>query len=95
MGSRKVWETVSERLIERKKVSRASIIMFLEKLRKQDILGYTDKTGKGGHRRIYYPLMSEKEFGKYLMEMLVHSMMKDFPVELKEVLESYRSSESA
>ena len=39
VGSRRVWETVSERLIERKKVSRASIIMFLEKLRKQGVLG--------------------------------------------------------
>jgi hypothetical protein len=29
VGSRKIWETVSKRLTEKKKISRASIIMFL------------------------------------------------------------------
>ena len=86
VGSRKIWETVSERLIERKKISRASIIMFLEKLRAQGVLGYKDATGKGGYRRIYFPLMHEKEFVKLLFKTLVKSMLTDFPEESLEVL---------
>lgn len=46
-GSREVWELVSDRLAERKTISRASIIISLEKVRKQGDLGYKDKTGKG------------------------------------------------
>ena len=84
VGSRKIWETVSERLIERKKVSRASIIMFLEKLRKQDILGNKEETGKGGYRRIYYPLMDEHDFLKHVVKTVVQSMMRDFPEESTE-----------
>lgn len=86
VGSRKIWETVSERLIERKKVSRASIIMFLEKLRKQGVLGKKDATGKGGYRRIYYPLMYEKRFVKFLLKTMVKSMQTDFPEEAGEAL---------
>lgn len=89
MGSRKVWETVSERLMERKKVSRASIIMFLEKMRKQRVLGNKDKTGKGSYRRIYYPMMDEKGYVKYLMKSVILSMMKDFPEESIEVLKEF------
>lgn len=89
VGSRKVWETVLERLTERKKVSRASIIMFLEKLRKQGILGNKGGTGKGGYRRIYYPLMDEKVFVKFLLKTILKSMQTDFPEETIEVLKEY------
>jgi predicted transcriptional regulator len=86
VGSRKILETVTERLTEKKKISRASIIMFLEKLRTQGVLGCKDATGKGGHRRIYFPLMHEKEFVKLLFKTLVKSMLTDFPEESLEVL---------
>ncbi len=79
VGSRRVWETVSERLTESKKISRASIIMFLEKLRKQEILGNKEATGKGGYRRIYYPLLDERGFVKLHFKTLVESMWTDFP----------------
>ncbi len=89
VDSRKVWETVSGQLIVRKKVSRASIIGFLEKLRKQGFLGHKDATGKGGYRRIYYPLMDEKGFVKFLLKTIVESMRTDFPEETIEVLKEF------
>ena len=60
--------------------------MFLEKLRKQGILGYKGGTGKGGYRRIYYPLMNEKGFVKLLLKTIVESMQTDFPEETMEVI---------
>jgi len=56
----------------------------------QDVLGWRDATGKGGHHKIYYPLMDEKEYLKYLIKTIVESLMRDFPEETKEVLEKYR-----
>ena len=60
--------------------------MFLEKLRKQGILGYKGGTGKGGYRRIYYPLMNKKGFVKLLLKTIVESMQTDFPEETMEVI---------
>jgi len=55
----------------------------------QGVLGYREGTGKGGHHRIYYPLMDEKGFKSYLLKTMVESMMRDFPEETKEALNEY------
>lgn len=93
VGSRNIWETVSERLTEKKKISRASIIMFLEKLRTQGVLGCKDETGKGGHRRIYYPLMDEIDFVKKLIINIIESFMEDYPRETMETLRFTNTTE--
>ena len=49
-----------------------------------------DETGKGGHRRIYYPLIDEKGFVKLLFKTLVKSMWTDFPEESIEVLKNIK-----
>ena len=67
-------------------ISRASIIFFMNRLVDQGVLGYRDGTGKGGHYKIYYPLMDEKGCLKYLIETMVESMMRDFPEETREYL---------
>jgi len=87
--SRVVWERVNEELDEGKSISRASIILFLEKMEEQGVLGSRDVTGKGGHHKIYYPLMDEKGYVKYLIKTMVESMMRDFPEETKEVKQTY------
>jgi len=85
-SSRAVWERVNEELGKGKSISRASIIVFLDKLEEQGVLDSRDATGKGGHHKIYYPLMDEKGYVKYLLKTMVESMMRDFPEETKEVL---------
>ena len=50
------------------------------------ILGFRDGTGKGGHHKIYYPLMDEKEYRTHIIKTIVESMMTDFPEETIEVL---------
>ena len=47
-NSRIVWEEVNRGLGEGKSISRASIIMFLDKVEEQGVLGSRDTTGKGG-----------------------------------------------
>ena len=84
-----VWERVSEGLGEGKSISRASIIVFLEKLEGQGVLGFRDATGKGGHHKVYYPLMDEKGYVKYLLKTMVESMMRDFPEETHETLKEF------
>jgi len=84
-----VWERVNERLGEGKSISRASIIVFLEKLEGQGVLGSWDATGKGGHHKIYYPLMDERGYLKYLVKTMVESMKRDSLEETREVLEEY------
>lgn len=88
VSSREVREYVLERQTERTKISPASIILFLEKLRKQGVLRHHEEKWQGGHRKIYFPLMDEGEFVKHIAKMMIKSMMKDFPEESKEFLES-------
>ena len=83
---RAVWERVTERLGESKSISRASILVFLEKLEEQGVLGSWDATGRGGHHKIYCPLMDEDGYLKYLLKTMVESMMRDFPEVTRETL---------
>jgi len=87
--SKTVWEHVNEELSEGKSISRASIIVFLGKLEEQGVLGSRDATGKGGHHKIYYPLMDEKGYRKYIIKTMVESMRGDFPEETREVLNEF------
>ena len=89
-NSRTVWKRVNEELGEGKSISRASIIVFLGKLEEPDVLGSRDVTGRGGHHKIYYPLMDEEAHKKCLIKTMVESMMRGFPEETREVLEEFR-----
>jgi hypothetical protein len=48
------------------KKSRASVFFFLNDMVDEGVLGWHDRTGKGGHHRLYYPLMTEKQFWKHV-----------------------------
>lgn len=87
VGSGKTWMAVNERLDPDKTVSRASVIFFLNRMVDQRVLDFRSATGKGGHHRIYYPVMDERAYKKYLLKTVVESLMRDFPEETKEALE--------
>ena len=82
----KTCEAVNEALDPDKSISKASVIFFLERMANQGVLGYRSATGKGGRRRIYYPVMDERVYKKYLLKTVVASLMRDFPEETKEAL---------
>jgi len=89
-ASRSTWETVNMQLGTGKSISRASVINALNRFVDQGVLGWRDATGKGGHHKVYYPLMDEKGYVKYLFKTMGESLMRDFPEETREVLEEFR-----
>ena len=58
------------------KKSRASVIFFLNDLVEERVLGYDDRTGKGGHHRVYYPKMTPLDFAHHV-EGLVERKLEE------------------
>ncbi len=86
VGSGKTWKAVTEALGPDKSISRASVILFLSRMADQGVLGYRSATGKGGHHRVYYPIMDERGYKKHILKTVMESMMRDFPKETTEAL---------
>ena len=61
------------------KKSRASVIFFLNDLVDEGILDYEERTGKGGHHRVYYPKMDRDEFANYVTNTITAKLSKAFP----------------
>jgi len=61
------------------KMSRASVIFFLNDMVDEGVLGFDDRTGKGGHHRIYFPKMSREEFAQHAVKQVVEGVAKTFP----------------
>jgi predicted transcriptional regulator len=64
-------------------ISRASIINFLKAMADEGVLDYEERTGKGGHHRVYTPRLNEFEFKTYVAQTMIASLLKDFPEETK------------
>ena len=47
--------------------SRAAVIFFLNDLVEDQILTYEERTGKGGHHRVYFPKMNRDEFSDHVV----------------------------
>ena len=88
-GSGKTWKAVTETLGPDKSISRASVIFFLNRMVDQGVLDYRTATGKGGHHRVYYPIMDERGYKKHLLKTVVESLMRDFPAETREALKDF------
>ena len=67
-GSGHLWLKVNELLPEGETKSRASVIFAANDFVDMGIWDFEDATGKGGHHRKYYPLLSEDEFWERLAE---------------------------
>jgi len=81
-----ICKVVNEKLKPSGSISRASIILALNRFVDQGVLGWRDATGKGGHHKVYYPLMDEEGYKKYLVKTIVESLMRDFHDETREVI---------
>ncbi len=86
VGSGKIWAITNKRLEPDKTISRASVIFFLNRMFEQGVLNFRSRTGKGGHHRVYYPVLDERAYKKYLLKTIVQSFMRDFPEETREAL---------
>ena len=61
------------------KKSRASVILFLNKMVDEGILEFEEESGKGGYHRIYYPKMDREEFAVYVTELMKNKLKEVFP----------------
>jgi hypothetical protein len=59
--------------------SRASVIFFLNDLVEEEILTYEERTGKGGHHRVYFPKMNREEFSNYVVSSINVKLATIFP----------------
>ena len=84
--SRKVYNHVNEMLDGGKKISRASIINFLNIMCDEGVLNYTEETCKGGTRRVYTPALDEDAYKRHIAKSVFDSLMKDFPDQTLEAL---------
>ncbi len=85
--SKETWIRVNERLVG-KTISRASIINFLKAMVDEGVLDFHEETGKGGYHRVYRPKLDESSFKMYMAQVMISSLMKDFPAETREVIKS-------
>ena len=60
------------------KKSRASVIFFLNDMVEAGILGYEERTGKGGYHRVYYPKMDREGFKNFITEKINSKLEKIF-----------------
>ena len=61
------------------KKSRASVIFYLNDMVDEGVLGFHDRTGKGGHHRLYYPKMDREQFAEYAADEIVKGLINTFP----------------
>jgi len=61
------------------KKSRAAVIFFLNDMVDEGVLDFDDRTGKGGHHRLYYPKMNRDEFADYAVRQVVGGLVRAFP----------------
>ncbi len=80
MTSREVYLAVNE-VLGAKSVSRASIINFLNAMCEEGVLAFEEETCKGGMRRKYSTGLDESGFKVHIAEMVLKSLVIDFPEE--------------
>jgi predicted transcriptional regulator len=87
--SRQVYNQVNAMLDGGKKISRASIINFLNSMCDEGVLNYTEETCKGGTRRKYTPALNEAGFQRYIVKTVFDSFIQDFP---KQTIQALKES---
>ena len=78
-NSREVWNHVEVRV--EGSISRASIINSLNAMVDNGILDYDEKTGKGGHHRVYRRKYNESELREHLALRVIGKLLEEFPEE--------------
>ena len=76
-----VWNTVNETLPS--PISRASIINSLNMMVDEGVLSFTERTGKGGHHRVYRLDMSWSELKEYLARIVIDKLLNEYPEETR------------
>ncbi|MFB0543232.1 MAG: BlaI/MecI/CopY family transcriptional regulator [Candidatus Bathyarchaeia archaeon] len=83
--SKDVWSHLSRVY----KISRASVINFLQKLAEDGVLKNEPQTGKGGYRGFYTPKLDEREFGLLVVRTILTRLSEVFPDAAHEAIKEY------
>lgn len=90
-GSHDVWLQVNKSLMGMgSSISRASIINFLNDMVDEGALDYTEKTGKGGHRRIYSAKHDEAGFKEYMAKKIISKLQETWPEATLKVIDTIK-----
>ena len=93
-GSGKCWEHTNLVLKESEKsISRASIIFFLNDMVDEGVLKYFERTGKGGHHRVYSPAFDEAGFKEFLAGKIISRLFEVWPEATREAIEAHEYGE--
>ena len=87
-NSRAVWTNVNDSL--QGSISRASIINSLNDMVDEGLLTYTERTGKGGHQRVYYTKYGETEFKQHIAGLIIGKLLSEYPQETRKALSENR-----
>jgi len=85
-NSRAVWINVNDSL--QGSISRASIINSLNAMVDEGILDYEERTGKGGHQRVYTMKYGETEFKQHIADLIITKLLKEYPQETRKALQT-------
>jgi len=81
-----VWRQV----LEKTKISRASVINFLEEMSEAGFFERWERTGKGGHRGVYRLSLSETQRIEYLAQVILQKLLQEFPNETRNTIKTLR-----
>ena len=60
-------------------MSRAAVIMFLNKMVEEGILSHEERTKRGGHYKIYFPKMNKDQFAQHAIKTITRKLEEVFP----------------
>ena len=93
-SSRDIWVNVNKVMMPdpllRDSISRASIINFMNYMVDEGALDYTEITGKGGHRRIYYAKFDESGFKEYIAKKIISKLLETWPEATLKVIDTIK-----
>ena len=75
-GSRILDKVTNERLLENKTISRASVIQAANRFVDNGIWDYITRTGKGGHHKRYYAVLTEEQLWEHLRVTVIKKMVE-------------------
>lgn len=84
-ASRDIWQHVNRPGAPDPK-SRASVINLMDALAEEGLAAYRDRTGKGGHHRVYVPSLEYPTLEAFTHE-LVHRLIRKLSVEFHMAVE--------
>jgi len=88
--SRDAWLHVNKLLGEKgRTVSRASIINFMNDMVDAGVFTYSERTGKGGYHRVYFPAYDEKGFKMHVAKTSISKMFDVWPEATREAIEAH------